>query len=57
VPGDAQGVDRGKQYCGGKRRQSRNLPLSQSAASSTGQSGRTIQRLVRIGKLLTPETK
>ena len=56
-PETRRGGDYGNQHTRGKSRLNDNVSFSQSAASFTGQSGRTIQRLVRIAKLLTPETK
>jgi hypothetical protein len=56
-PETHKGGDHGNQHTGGKSRLSDNLSFSQQAANLIGQSDRTIQRLVRVGKLLTPETK
>jgi hypothetical protein len=56
-PETHKGGDYGNQHSGGKSRLSDNLSFSHQAATLTGQSDRTIQRLVRVGKLLTPETK
>ena len=55
-PETRKGGDRGNQHTGGKRSQSRNLTFSQTAAALTGQSGSTVQRLVRIASL-TPVTR
>jgi ParB family transcriptional regulator, chromosome partitioning protein len=54
-PETRKGGDRGNQYIGGKRGQNDNLAFSRSAAASTGQSDRTIQRLVRISQ--APDTR
>jgi len=56
-PETRKGGDRGNQHIGGKSRLNDNVTFSQTAATFTKQSGRTIQRLVRIARLLTPETK
>jgi 16S rRNA G966 N2-methylase RsmD len=56
-PETHKGGDYGNQHTGGKSRLSDNLSFSRQAATLIGQSGRTIQRLVRVGNLLTPETK
>jgi hypothetical protein len=52
-PETRRGGDRGNQYSGGKRSQNDNLVFSRSAAPSTGQSGRTIQQLIRKGAAKT----
>jgi 16S rRNA G966 N2-methylase RsmD len=56
-PETRQGGDRGNQYSGGRKCQKDMLSFCQTAATLTGQSSKTAQRLVRIAKLLTPETK
>ncbi len=56
-PERRNGGDRGNQHIGGKSCQNDKLSFCQTAATLTGQSSRTAQRLVRIAKLLTPETK
>jgi ParB family chromosome partitioning protein len=56
-PEARKGGDYGNQHTGGKSRLSDNLSFSRQAATITGQSDQTIQRLVRVGKLLTSETK
>jgi ParB family chromosome partitioning protein len=56
-PETRQGGDHGNQYKGGKKCQKDKLFFCQSAVTLTGQSSKTTQRLVRIAKMLTPETK
>ena len=56
-PERRNGGDRGNQHIGGKSCQNDKLSFCQTAATLTGQSSRTAQRLIRIAKLLTPETK
>ncbi len=56
-PDTRQGGDHGNQHTGGKKRQNGNLAFCQTAASLAGQSTTTVQRLIRIARLLTPETK
>jgi ParB-like nuclease domain len=56
-PETRPGGNHGNQHIGGKVRQKCNLPFCQTAAMLTGKSGTSVQRLVRIAKLLTPETK
>jgi ParB family chromosome partitioning protein len=56
-PETRRGGDYGNQHIGGKSRLNDNLSFSRSAATFTGQSSRTVQRLVRIANLLTPETR
>jgi ParB family chromosome partitioning protein len=56
-PETRKGGDRGNQHSGGKKSQNDNLAFSHSAATFTGQSSRTVQRLVRIANILTPETR
>lgn len=56
-PERRNGGDRGNQHIGGKSWQNDKLSFCQTAATLTGQSSRTAQRLIRIAKLLTPETK
>jgi hypothetical protein len=52
-----KGGDHGNQHTGGRKRQNGNLAFCHSAASVMGQSATTVQRLIRIAKLLTPATK
>ncbi len=56
-PEARQGGDHGNQYSGGKKCQKDNVSFCQTAATLTGQSSKTAQRLIRIAKLLTPKTK
>jgi 16S rRNA G966 N2-methylase RsmD len=56
-PGTRHGGNRGNQHTGGKSCQDDKLSFCQNAATLSGQSSRTAQRLVRIAKLLSPETK
>lgn len=56
-PETRRGGDHGNQYCGGRKRQTDNLSFSHSVGKLTGRSGKTVQRLVRIGKFLTAETR
>jgi hypothetical protein len=56
-PETRQGGDHGNQYAGGKKCRKDKLSFCQTAATLAGTSSKTAQRLVRIAKLLTPETK
>jgi hypothetical protein len=56
-PERRHGGNRGNQHTGGKSCQDTNLKFCQTAAVLTGKSATTVHRLVRIAKLLTPETK
>jgi ParB family chromosome partitioning protein len=56
-PETCRGGDRGNQHTGGKKRQTGNVTFSQTAATITGQSSTTVQRLIRVARMLTPKTK
>ena len=56
-PDTRRGGDHGNQYSGGRKRQTGMLPFSRSVGRLTGRSDTAIQRLVRIGKLLTADTR
>jgi modification methylase len=56
-PETRRGGNHGNQHVGGRKRQNGKLPFCQTAASLTRQSTTTVQRLVRIAKLLTTEAK
>lgn len=56
-PETRNGGRRGNQHTGGIKRQTRKLTFCQSAESVIGQSSSTVRRLIRIAKMLSPETK
>jgi ParB family transcriptional regulator, chromosome partitioning protein len=56
-PETRNGGNHGNQHTGGIKRQTRNVAFCQNTESVTGQSSSTVRRLIRIAKLLSPETK